>query len=274
MRAAGIVFAMLMLTGGLAAAQQELAPSTSDGPLAIKPEKPQPETDGAYRLGPGIESPVLVRAAQAAYPVGSSETDAPHAGRFTATVGVDGAARNIQPAGRYTSLYDEPAITAIRQSQFEPGTLDGKPVPVQVEIRVLFSHLRPAFPTVVQRSVQMGGMRRPGSWQSLQPGGQQQTPQDTPLRLQRGDTPPKPLNVVVAEFTPEARKKKIQGVVLVSVLVTEEGTPIDPKVEKSLDPGLDEKAIESALQYTFQPATHDGVPIAVRISIEVNFRLN
>ena len=269
MRKAGLVFAMLVLAAGGAAAQQELAPSTDEGPLAIKPVQPTPGGDGAYRVGPGIEVPVLVRPAPANYPEGSSETDFPHAGMFSAIVGIDGVAKNIQTVSSHTSLYDEPAIAAIERSQFQTGTLNGNPVPVLVYIRVLFSRLRPAIPTLTRHSPQLGNSLRPGAWS-----GPQLAPQDAPFKLQRGDTPPKVMNAVSAEFTDEARKKKIDGVVIVSVLVNEEGVPIDPQIVRSLEPGLDEKALECALKYVFQPAMHEGVPVAARITIEVNFRLN
>lgn len=39
MQKAGLVFTMLVLATGLAGAQQELAPSMSDGPMNIKPTR-------------------------------------------------------------------------------------------------------------------------------------------------------------------------------------------------------------------------------------------
>ncbi len=40
-----------------------------------------------------------------------------------------------------------------------------------------------------------------------------------------------------------------------------------------LSDGLDQKAIESVRQWKFEPATKDGVPVAVRVNVEVQFRL-
>jgi TonB family protein len=37
--------------------------------------------------------------------------------------------------------------------------------------------------------------------------------------------------------------------------------------------GLDQKAIEAVQQWRFQPATKDGRPVAVQISVEVSFKL-
>jgi TonB family protein len=57
------------------------------------------------------------------------------------------------------------------------------------------------------------------------------------------------------------------------MLVTEDGTPTDFRVEKSLGYGLDEKALQAAAKYRFKPAMRDGNPVSQRITVEMNFRL-
>jgi protein TonB len=37
--------------------------------------------------------------------------------------------------------------------------------------------------------------------------------------------------------------------------------------------GLDEKAVEAVRQYKFKPATKDGKPVKVELSIDVNFQI-
>ena len=51
------------------------------------------------------------------------------------------------------------------------------------------------------------------------------------------------------------------------------GNTRDPQVVRPLGMGLDEKAIEAVKQYRFKPATYKGHPVAVRVNIEVNFRI-
>jgi TonB family protein len=158
------------------------------------------------------------------------------------------------------AAFDAAAIAAVRQSKFEPGTVGGRQVPVRMFARTrFFADARPTYPRFQSRFGPSPGQ----GWQN------NLGPRINPHEL----TQPRPINTSQPEFTEAARRNKIQGVVTVSVLVTEEGNPIDPQVIHSLDPGLDEKAIECALNYRFRPAMRDGVPVATRINILINFHL-
>jgi TonB family protein len=77
-----------------------------------------------------------------------------------------------------------------------------------------------------------------------------------------------------AEFSDEARRAKYQGVCLISLIVDAQGNPQGVHVVRALGMGLDEKAMEAVRRYKFKPAMKDGkTPVAVQLSIEVNFRL-
>jgi TonB family protein len=88
-----------------------------------------------------------------------------------------------------------------------------------------------------------------------------------------GVTPPRLIHNTNPEFTDEARRKKIQGIVTLSLVVDSNGQPTDVQVVTPLGHGLDEKAVEAVKQWRFQPATKDGNPIAKKIAVEVNFHL-
>jgi TonB family protein len=89
-----------------------------------------------------------------------------------------------------------------------------------------------------------------------------------------GISAPVALNNVEAEFSDEARRAKYQGVCLISLIVDAQGNPQNPRVIRALGMGLDEKALEAVRQYKFRPAMKDGkTPVAVMITVEVNFRL-
>jgi TonB family protein len=86
-------------------------------------------------------------------------------------------------------------------------------------------------------------------------------------------TVPRATNDVEAEFSDEARRKQFSGVVMVTLVVTEEGMPDDAWVAVPAGMGLDEQAMKSVSQYRFEPANLDGIPVPVPTMVEVNFRL-
>jgi TonB family protein len=268
------LLALSMMFSGAAFAQQEASPSTSDGPLNIKPVRPLPDRDGVYRIGPGIAAPVITRAAPAVYPSGISETDVPHVCFVSAVIPSDGIPRNLLLLNPHRSIYDQLAIDAVKQSGFQAGTLDGKPVPVLIYLRVPFFHRQPAIPTVLPRyRIVAPRSRMQGAWNTPGDDDSQFRDQDDPSNLRRTDTPPVATHSVEPEYSEQARREKFGGVVVVSMIVDEEGMPTDLKLVTSIGHGLDEKALEAARQYRFTPALRDGKPVAVRITVELSFRI-
>jgi TonB family protein len=75
------------------------------------------------------------------------------------------------------------------------------------------------------------------------------------------------------EYSDEARRAKYQGNVLLSLVVDATGHVRDIHVARSVGMGLDEKAIEAVQKWKFAPGMKDGRPVAVQVSVEVNFRL-
>lgn len=106
---------------------------------------------------------------------------------------------------------------------------------------------------------------------------QEQSPQETVYEFSRvgenGITAPKPLYHPDPEYTDKARRKKISGTVLLSLVVGSDGLVRDAKVTTSLDKGLDDQALKAVRTWKFEPATKDGKPIAVRISVETSFHI-
>ena len=57
------------------------------------------------------------------------------------------------------------------------------------------------------------------------------------------------------------------------LVVGPDGKPRDIRVLRTLGLGLDEKSIEAVRTWRFEPAMKDGKPVAVQISVEVEFHL-
>src|SRR2546426_4537299 len=93
------------------------------------------------------------------------------------------------------------------------------------------------------------------------------------FRVGGGVSAPKAIYQPEPEYSEEARKAKYQGTCVLWLIVGPDGKPRDIKVSRNLGMGLDEKAIQAVKTWKFEPAMKDGKPVAVEISVEVEFRL-
>ena len=78
---------------------------------------------------------------------------------------------------------------------------------------------------------------------------------------------------VEPEYTPDAREKKIEGSVVVTLTIDQQGLPQNIQVKQSLYPSLDQSAIEAARKMRFQPAMKDGQPVSQFITAEFVFSI-
>jgi len=88
-----------------------------------------------------------------------------------------------------------------------------------------------------------------------------------------GIVAPKVLQKTDPNYTDQARAAKIEGPVVLSIVVGTDQRAHDIKVTKSLDPGMDANAIAAIKAWQFQPGTRKGKPVPVRATIQVNFKL-
>jgi TonB family protein len=101
----------------------------------------------------------------------------------------------------------------------------------------------------------------------------QKPPLQNASRIGSGVTAPRPISKPEPKYSEKARKKKIQGTVILSLSVNTNGEPEDITVLLPLGEGLDETAQEAVRTWRFQPGTKDGQPVRVQATIEINFRL-
>jgi TonB family protein len=92
-------------------------------------------------------------------------------------------------------------------------------------------------------------------------------------QMGHGVLAPTVLTKVEPTYSKTAVKFHAVGTVLVSLIVLPDGTSRDFRVVKPMGYGLDEKAMEAVSKWQFRPGTKDGKPLAVKVTIEVNFRL-
>lgn len=89
-----------------------------------------------------------------------------------------------------------------------------------------------------------------------------------------GVTPPALLAKELPLYTEEARRKRVQGLVILKAIIDKNGRVTDVQIIKSLDSELDESAVQTVVtKWRFRPATLDGQPVLFEIKIEVEFGL-
>jgi TonB family protein len=192
----------------------------------------------------------------AGYPYDVKPRKVPGVTVLSVVVGTDGAAHSIEVLRSHGDGFDASAINAVKLCRFAPGTLDGKPVPVHMAVRVPFhaSHVQ-AVPALVI-----------GEW-DVDPASIK------PVKHAASYTPPIPIHLATADFGEADSKGAYPAVALVSVLVNTDGLPTEVRVVRGLAFGTDEEAVDAVKRYRFIPATEKGKVVAARRNVEVRFNL-
>ncbi len=95
-----------------------------------------------------------------------------------------------------------------------------------------------------------------------------------PYVVGNGVTEPIPIYNPRPNYTEEARKARMEGVLVLQAIIRRDGSVDSFKVIKGLGYGLDEISINTiATKWKFKPGTFKGAPVDVLANIEVTFRL-
>jgi protein TonB len=96
-----------------------------------------------------------------------------------------------------------------------------------------------------------------------------------PVRPGNGVSVPILVKKVDPQYTADAMRAKVQGLVVLECVVQPDGTVGAVEIIRSLDStfGLDQEAIKAAKQWRFKPGTRFGEPVAVLVTIELTFTL-
>jgi TonB family protein len=85
---------------------------------------------------------------------------------------------------------------------------------------------------------------------------------------------PQPISRPEPKYSEEARRARMQGIVMLQLVVDQQGNPTQIAVISPLGYGLDENAVAAVSRWRFRPATKEGKPVRVRAQVEVTFRLD
>ena len=88
-----------------------------------------------------------------------------------------------------------------------------------------------------------------------------------------GVSAPDPIYKPDPPYTKEAKAAKIEGTVVLQIIIGVDGAVTNVKVVKEFDKGLTENAVDTVKTWKFKPAMKDGKPVPCKVSVEVGFRL-
>jgi TonB family protein len=137
---------------------------------------------------------------------------------------------------------DQNALVALRQWRFRPGRHDGVPAAMDAEVDVEFN------------------LRSEGVNELIA--------NDMATLVGPDVTPPR----VVRTSRVSLRGFDTPGVVVLDVVLQQDGAPRVVRILRSLGPEADERAVRHFEQWHFTPAMKGGVPVKVRMNAEVRFR--
>ncbi|HXM67099.1 MAG TPA: TonB family protein [Candidatus Acidoferrum sp.] len=86
-------------------------------------------------------------------------------------------------------------------------------------------------------------------------------------------TPPRALSKANPDYPEKARRSRHEGTVALGVTIGKDGGVHDIRIVKSVDDAIDEAAMKAVSKWKFEPASYQGSPVAVEMTIQVNFRL-
>jgi TonB family protein len=217
-----------------------------------------PDESGVYYAGPEVSAPRLVSVMPAAYPGYDYGKDRQGMTVLAMVIGADGVPSHIQLLHSHGDDFDQSAIAAAQQSVFEPGKLQGKPVPVWIDVRVVYRASRAqALPEVIIAERDLA----PPAESFFED--KHHRPADY--------TPPVLIHSVDADFADPFVREPIVQVATVTVTVGADGLPKAVQMRRGLGFGLDKKAIAAIWHDRFLPATKKGKPIEDFVDVKVEF---
>jgi TonB family protein len=219
----------------------------------------------AVRVGGGIAPPTKIKNVAPVYPPDALAARVAGVVIIEAVIGEDGKVRAARVL-RSIPMLDPAALEAVKQWEFTPTLLNGTAVPVVMTATVNFV---PKDGTGAPGGV-VGGFDAPPP--PPPPPGAKNLSEPGAVRVGGDIRPPTKVVNVNPVYPPEAREARVQGVVILDILVSEDGRVEKAKVLRSI-PQLDQAAIDAVTQWMFTPTLLNGVPQKVIMTVTVNFTL-
>lgn len=215
-----------------------LAAAKPADPAAPPSPSPQTAAPKPVRVSGSAEQGRIIYQPKPEYPAMAKSARVQGVVKLDAVIGKDGAVQELKVLSGHPLLVKS-ALEAVKNWRYQPVTMEGRPVAVETEIDVNFTL------TDENKIYNVGG----------------------------DVSAPVPTFSPEPPYTDAARNAKVQGAVVLSIVVDAKGGVRDVQVLKPLGHGLDQQAAETVKTWKFRPALRNGVPVPVRVNIRVNFQM-
>jgi TonB family protein len=225
----------------------------------------------AVRVGGGIAPPTKLKNVSPVYPPDALAAKVAGVVIIEAVIGEDGKVRAARVL-RSVPMLDPAALEAVKQWEFTPTLLNGTAVPVVMTATVNFVPKEAAGVSGGVAGGVTGAFDVPPPPPPPPPGEGKGLFDPAAVRTGGGIKPPARISHVNPVYPPDARDARVQGVVILDVLIGVDGRVEQAKVLRSI-PLLDQAAIDAVTQWVFTPTTVNGEPKKVIMTVTVNFTL-
>jgi TonB family protein len=209
------------------------------------------QQEQVYQVGEGIVAPSLEKRVKPDYTPDARTAQVEGVVKLECVVLPGGSVSLARVVVPLHPGLDAEALKALSQWRFKPGTKDGKPVAVRIEVEIGFALSDGAMPERRGPALDSPDVFKAGS----------------------GVTLPVIVRETKPTYSPSAMRDGAQGSVKLECVVLTDGTVGDIRLTKPLHPDLDEEAIRTLRQWTFKPGTKDGVAVPVQVDVEMTFTL-
>ncbi|HEX6038736.1 energy transducer TonB [Longimicrobium sp.] len=233
-------------------------------PAALRAQEPS----GVYALSQ-VETPprpenvqAFVSALNAAYPADKHAAGQGATVQVALVVGADGVPRDARVTTSTDAAFDSVTLASVAELRFTPATVEGRAVPVQLELPIQW---RPAAPAADPGPSTGTDHARTGK-RSNGVGG---------WELSDVDVVPRPRNISVlqralTEYYPrELRDAGVEGTVQVRFRVDAQGIPRDFIVTTTTEPGFNAATLQAVSQLRFTPGQKDGQAVDVWVELPI-----
>ena len=220
------------------------------------------------RVSEGVAQGLLLNRVDPVYPPLPKQAGIQGTVILRAVIGTSGDIQSVQLFSGHPLLAPA-AIDAVKQWKYKPYLLNGEPIEVETRVKVNFTL---AGDGVAGDNPAGSPPGEQGGNAPSNPGSAEHFAVPQRIRVSPGVSSGLLITKVPPEYPPDAKEQRIQGVVVLSVIIDTEGSVANVQLIVG-HPLLAPAAIDAVKQWKYKPYLLNGSPLEVETQVQVNFTL-